>query len=108
MNLIKGLNLEKCDVFSLGLTFLHLITVQDIKKFNKNEEKVKIALMNVKNEFGEKVSEFLQMMLEFEPNKRKNFEELQLEINELKKSKIVMVFIFFLLLSIVIIKFFKM
>ena len=71
---IVNVDIEKADVFSLGLTILKIITCEDLDGLNLKENNHEL-LKKVENlVIEEKIREVLMAMLQVEPNDRFDFE----------------------------------
>ena len=68
-------NPEKADVFSLGLTFLQMKTLEDLSTFNLIENNQKLMEI-IKSLQPQWLSTLLSNMLCLDPNKRNTFKEL--------------------------------
>jgi serine/threonine protein kinase len=80
-NLDNGVyNSGKSDVYSLGLTFLMMITLEQPDNFRLDyyPNAITSRISQVSDDFQKKI---LSKMLEIDPNKRKTFKQLMLEFN---------------------------
>lgn len=82
------INYNKSDVFSLGLTLLRMVTNRDCNSWNCLSEFLQKNLKTIINkEVGSKsLKGILKKMLIVDINKRKNFKDLELSLNEISAT----------------------
>ena len=88
------LNLEKCSVFSLGITILsfvvksNLIDAYNFEKKEINESMILQALEVVRKKHGPVFEYVLSGMVEFFVFKRKNFDQIKEQAKLARKGKL--------------------
>ena len=72
-------NIYKSDVFSWGLVFIQIASMEDVTNFNnlsEGEELVDKGLKKLRKRYSEHICEILRLMLKFEESERPSFIEL--------------------------------
>lgn len=75
-------NLFKSDVYSCGLIFLQLASMEDVTGFNQKnqvndgEKLVELALKKLRQRYSDHIIEIVRLMLKFEETERPSFVEL--------------------------------
>lgn len=72
---INKYNLQKSDVYSLGLTFLQMVTKNDMSKYEKAEN-YQMLTKEIEGISSGRMKVLLKKMLELNPDKRPTFSEL--------------------------------
>ena len=72
-------NIYKSDVFSSGLVFLQMASLDDVTGFNninEGEKAIEIALKKLRKKYSEHICEIIRLMLKFDESERPSFVEL--------------------------------